>query len=56
MTIDTMQAALDRRALLTDRLVAALDRFDMDEAVGIVSSFIPMEELAKLVLFQEGRS
>ncbi len=48
-----MLKAIDRRSALTDRLIAALDRFDMDEAVGIVSSFIPLDELEEMVQFQE---
>lgn len=52
-TVSDMLSALDQRCLLTERLVTALDRFDMDEAVGIVSSFIPLAELEDLVIFQE---
>jgi hypothetical protein len=48
-------AALKRRADLTDRLVAALAHLDRDQAIAIVSSWIPLDELQDLVEFQENR-
>lgn len=44
---------IEKRAAVTERLVAALDRFDMDEAVAIVASFIPLAKLEEITEFQE---
>ena len=46
---------LDRRSNLTERLAAALAHLNRNIAIGIVASFIPLDELEEMVEFQENR-
>lgn len=53
MSANSLIAALDRRAELTARLVKVLDHLHRNDALVIVSSFIPLDELEEVVKFQE---
>jgi hypothetical protein len=56
MSTETMYDAIQRRVDLTERLIVALNHLPQPRAVSIVSSFIPLRDLAKVVEFQEERS
>lgn len=51
--MSALEETLDRRSDLTVRLAKALAHIDRDRAIGIVSSFIPLDELEGIVEFQE---
>lgn len=53
MSTQSMEEAIEKRDALTERLVTALDRFGMDEAVGILASFLSLDKLQEVVEFQE---
>lgn len=50
------EVALAKRTALTERLIEALVHLPHAQAVSIVSSFMSLDHLEKVVEFQEGRS
>jgi len=46
---------LERRVLLTDRLIATLSNLDRNTAVAILASYIELDRLGDIVEFQESR-
>lgn len=50
---DSMITTLERRRDLTKRLAASLDHLSQEAAILVVSSFIGLDKLEKIVEFQE---
>ena len=53
LAADKLSEALERRSELTERLSVALAHVDLDTMLSIITSFIPLDEIEKLVRFQE---
>ena len=53
MTINSLISTLEKRSFLTKRLALALAHLPVSQQVDIVASFIALDKLEEIVVFQE---